>query len=86
VTTDAFDFYDSDDLVRPEREVAFLPSADTVYTMWYKGHWMRVERYRKESSYGRHRCYVQLWFAVISANCLFIVIINRVQQHTFPFT
>jgi len=79
VSAKTFKFgFKSNDSEEHVRGVSFLPSAGSVYTMWYKGHWMRVIRYLKRPPNELHRYHIQLWFVVSFISATFL------QVHRVP--
>ena len=35
---------------RPKTRIVFQPTADTTHTIYYRGHWLRVKRGRKQET------------------------------------
>lgn len=45
------------------RPLAYLPSVDSVYSFWYKKHWIRVSRTTKDGGYyGRKEEALSIWY------------------------
>ncbi|KAH6915674.1 P-loop containing nucleoside triphosphate hydrolase protein [Coprinopsis sp. MPI-PUGE-AT-0042] len=57
---------EEEDLVhgRKKRRVQFLPSVDTTHTIYYRGHWLRITRTKRDSAYG----HASLKISVVARN------------------
>lgn len=50
---------------RPKTRVVFQPTYDTTHTIFYKGHWLRVRRGRKQET-GSEMLSIRYFFSVLS--------------------